>query len=154
MFIISLPMSSIFQPVFSYVDKHIQQSCVLGRAAHVMDTLGRAGPWPGPLHGLSKDPDAIWNPKQKYSVASNGLCSVVTNPPANAEDMGSIPGSGRSPGGGNGNPLQYSCLGNPWTGEPSRLQSMGSQRVRHKWVTQQQHLVSSTESSLPVVLML
>ena len=30
-----------------------------------------------------------------------------------AEDVGSIPGSGRSPGGGNGNPLQYSCLGNP-----------------------------------------
>ena len=31
----------------------------------------------------------------------------------NAEDLGSIPGSGRSPGGGNGNPLQYSCLENP-----------------------------------------
>ena len=30
-----------------------------------------------------------------------------------ARDMGWIPGSGRSPGGGNGNPLQYSCLGNP-----------------------------------------
>ena len=33
--------------------------------------------------------------------------------PANAGDMGSIPGSGRSPGEVNGNPLQYSCLGNP-----------------------------------------
>ena len=39
--------------------------------------------------------------------------STVKNPPANAGDMGSIPGSGRSPGGGNDNPLQYSCLGNP-----------------------------------------
>ena len=38
---------------------------------------------------------------------------VVKNPPANAGDMGSIAGSGRSPGGGNGNLLQYSCLGNP-----------------------------------------
>ena len=38
---------------------------------------------------------------------------MVKNPPANAGDMGSIPGSGRSPGEGNGNPLQYSCLGNP-----------------------------------------
>ena len=41
---------------------------------------------------------------------------VVKNLPANAEDKrdaGSIPGSGRSPGVGNGNPLQYSCLGNP-----------------------------------------
>ena len=40
---------------------------------------------------------------------------VVKNPPANAGDIrdaGSIPGSGRSPGGGHGNPLQYSCLGN------------------------------------------
>ena len=36
--------------------------------------------------------------------------SVVKNPPANTGDMGSIPGLGRSPGGGNGNPLQYSCL--------------------------------------------
>ena len=38
---------------------------------------------------------------------------MVKNSPANAGGMGSIPGSGRSPGGGNGNPLQYSCLGNP-----------------------------------------
>ena len=39
--------------------------------------------------------------------------SVVKTPPANAEDVGSIPGSGRSPGEGNGTPLQYSCLENP-----------------------------------------
>ena len=38
--------------------------------------------------------------------------SEVKNPPANAGDVGSIPGSGRSPGEGNGNSLQYSCLGN------------------------------------------
>ena len=39
--------------------------------------------------------------------------SVVKNPPANAGDVGSIPQLGRSPGKGNGNTLQYSCLGNP-----------------------------------------
>ena len=39
--------------------------------------------------------------------------SVVKNPPANAGNVGSIPELGRSPGEGNGNPLQYSCLGNP-----------------------------------------
>ena len=42
--------------------------------------------------------------------------SVVKNPPANAGDpgdVGSIPGTGRSPRGRNGNPLQYSCLENP-----------------------------------------
>ena len=38
---------------------------------------------------------------------------VVKNPPANTGDIGSILGSGRSPGEGNVNPLQYSCLGNP-----------------------------------------
>ena len=39
--------------------------------------------------------------------------SVVKNSPVNAGDMGLIPGLGRSPGEGNGNPLQYSCLRNP-----------------------------------------
>jgi len=38
---------------------------------------------------------------------------VVNNLPANVGDVGSSPGSGRSPGEGNGNPLQYSCLENP-----------------------------------------
>ena len=44
---------------------------------------------------------------------------MVKNPPANEgdiRDMGSIPGSGRSPGEGNGNPLQYSCLENTTDG--------------------------------------
>ena len=39
--------------------------------------------------------------------------SAVKNPPASAGDRGLIPELGRSPGEGNGNPLQYSCLGNP-----------------------------------------
>ena len=39
--------------------------------------------------------------------------SVIKNPPANAGDMGLTPGLGRSPGEGNGYPLQYSCLGYP-----------------------------------------
>ena len=42
--------------------------------------------------------------------------SVLKNLPANAGAMGLIPGSGRSPGEGNGNPLQYSCLENPMDG--------------------------------------
>ena len=56
---------------------------------------------------------------------------MVKNPPANAGDQGSIPGSGRSPGEGNGNPLQYSSLRIPWTEESGRLQSMDLQRVGH-----------------------
>ena len=55
---------------------------------------------------------------------------MVKNLPANvgdASDVGSIPWLGRSPGVGNSNLLQYSCLENPWTEEPGGLQSMGSQ---------------------------
>ena len=62
--------------------------------------------------------------------------------------LGSIPGLGRPPGGGCGNPLQYSCLENsPWTEEPGRLQSMGSQRVGHNWETKHgpQHKKSRKE---------
>ena len=56
---------------------------------------------------------------------------VVKNPPASdgdGRDVGSIPGSGRSSGEGNGNPLQYSCLENPMDRE-----DCGSQRVGHDW---------------------
>ena len=56
---------------------------------------------------------------------------VVKNLPADA-DVISVPGSGRSPGGGHGNPLQYSCLENPMNREePGGLQSTESQRVGH-----------------------
>ena len=41
-------------------------------------------------------------------------------------DVGSVPGLGRSPGEGNGNSSQYSCLENIWVEEPGRLQSMES----------------------------
>ena len=62
--------------------------------------------------------------KHKYSVSRTGGFpgdSVVKNPPANAGYTGSIPGSGRAPGEGNGNLLQYSCLGNPRDEEPGGL---------------------------------
>ena len=41
------------------------------------------------------------------------MAQMVKNQPAKAGDLDSIPGSGRLPGEGNGNPLQYFCLGNP-----------------------------------------
>ena len=63
---------------------------------------------------------------------------MVKNPPANAgdiRDMGLIPGLGRSPGGGHGNPLQCSCWRIPWTEEPGGLQSMELQS-RTQLITQ------------------
>ena len=60
---------------------------------------------------------------------------MVKNPPANTGDVGLISGSGRSPGEGNGNPLQYSCLEIPWREEPGGLQSTASQKVGHDLAT-------------------
>ena len=54
--------------------------------------------------------------------------SVAKDPPVNTGDGGSIPGSGRSSGEGNGNPLQYFCLGNLVDRRPGRLQSMELQK--------------------------
>ena len=59
---------------------------------------------------------------------------AVKNPAASAGysgSEGSIPGWGRSPAGGHGNPLQYSCRRIPWTEEPGGLYPMGSHRVEH-----------------------
>ena len=62
---------------------------------------------------------------------------AVKNLSANAgyiRDMGLIPGSGRVPGGGHGNPLLPTLAWRiPWTEEPGGLQSIGSKRIRHKW---------------------
>ena len=57
--------------------------------------------------------------------------SVVKNLPANARDMGLIPGLGRSPGEGNGYPPQYSCLENPMDRGAWQAIAQRSQRVRH-----------------------
>ena len=65
--------------------------------------------------------------KTPFPGGSDGKVSVY-----NVRDLGSIPGLGRFPGEGNGNPLQYSCLENPMDGGAwCRLLSMGSQRVGH-----------------------
>ena len=77
----------------------------------------------------------------------------LKNPPAVAgciRDMGSIPGLGRSPGGGHGNPLQYSCLEKPpWTKEPGGLQPTVLQRqTRLKRLSMHARLHSNLEGTL------
>ena len=65
--------------------------------------------------------DSLWIPlKVRFTVCYSFVwASLVAR---NAGDLGSIPGSGRFPGEGNGNPLQYSCLENPMDGEePAKL---------------------------------
>ena len=69
--------------------------------------------------------------------------SVVKNPPANAGDADPIPGSGRSPGEGNGNPLQYSCLGNPMDREAWWATVHGvAKESDHNLATKQQQVIS------------
>ena len=70
--------------------------------------------------------------------------SVCKESTHNAGDLGSVPGLGRSPGEGNGSPLQCSCLEkeSPWAEEPGGLQSMGSQRVGHNWANKHMYYQS------------
>ena len=90
--------------------------------------------------------------------------------PANAGNMGLIPGSGRFPGEGSGNPPQNSCQENPkptialikaclfslvkfsWTEEPGGLQSMGSQRAEHDFVTKQENYNMSNSEEMQMLL--
>ena len=67
---------------------------------------------------------------------------MVNNPPANARDAGPIPGWERSPGEGNGNQLQYFCLGNPMDrGAWWATVHGGHKRIGHNLVTKQQLLL-------------
>ena len=64
----------------------------------------------------------------------------------NAEDLGSIPGGGRSPGEGNSNPLQYSCLGNPkesgpWRATVHNVAELDTTELLIKWTCTQISLV-------------
>ena len=67
-----------------------------------------------------------------FPSSSEGKASTC-----NAQDLGSIPGSGRSSGEGNGNPLQYSCLGNPMDRAAWQATIHGV-AVRHDWATNTQ----------------
>ena len=71
----------------------------------------------------------------KHEFEGFPVFQMVKNLPAMWETWVSSLGLGRSLGKGNDYSLQYSFLENPWTEKPGRLQSMGSQRIGHDWVT-------------------
>ena len=88
----------------------------------------------------------VWNARLDESQAEIKIAGInirkgfpggqmVKKSACNVGDPGSIPGSGRSPGEGNGNPFSTLAWKIPWTEDPSRLQYMGSQRDRYDWVT-------------------
>ena len=78
----------------------------------------------------------IWTKQWGFPSSSDGKASAC-----NAGDLGSIPGSGRSPGEGNGNPFQYSCLGNPMAQRTLAGNSLWDlKRVGQNVVNKQQQL--------------
>ena len=103
-----------------------------------------------PFFSSSPHPTPHWSAPPTPVLASQ-VALVVKNPPANSghmRDAVSILGSGRSPGGGHGNPLQYSGLENPMDRGAWRLQSTGLQRVRLTEETEHTHLSSSWKNGL------
>ena len=109
---------------FSKVISFIKKKAWLGRCPSSLGTLVPLRDWlgagphlTGSLPSLCHEPPALRGPfLQKDPHDSIRLPKWLKNLPANARDTGdagSIPGSGRSPGEGNGHPLQYSCLENP-----------------------------------------
>ena len=106
------------------------------------------------LGGLK--PPIFWLTAEDSSCSPSLACTitreasrvalVVKKSPANVErDLGLISGSGRSPGGGNGNPLQYSCLENPISRVAGWVNSMKLQRVGHDRATEHTHTKVKTK---------
>ena len=76
---------------------------------------------------------------------------MIKNPYANSGNMSSTPGSGRSPGAGNGNPLQYSCLGNLMDNGSWQATVHGAARVRHDLANKQQQEIFTMYDLWPFI---
>ena len=109
----------IFKSIYAYVSPHrvwLSVECVTlhyqffsnNRSDVIPKSRVKRVPWGG---GESIRNLRLTN--THYYIWASQVAPVVKNPPANAGDTGSIPGSGRSLGKGNGNPPQYFCLVNP-----------------------------------------
>ena len=81
------------------------------------------GAWWAAVHGVEKS--------QTVGFPGGIVAKNLPASAADARDAGSIPGSGRSPGGGKGTHSSILARRIPWTEEPGRVQSMGSQTVGH-----------------------
>ena len=87
--------------------------------------------------------DLLQEGKDGSIFTNQSMCYTILGFPGAADDgsaysagdPGSIPQAGGSPGEGTGYPLQYSCLENSMNRGAWRLQSRGSQRVKHNWAT-------------------
>ena len=87
-------------------------------------------------------------PTSRFTLPDFPDSSVSKQSACNAGDPGSIPGLGRSPGEGNGNPLQYSCLENPMERRAWRTTAHEIERVGHHLETKPQTYLSSGNPKL------
>ena len=96
--------------------------------------------WCAVVHGVTKSQTrlSLWTELNTMSFQGFPHNSVGKKSACNAGDLGSIPGSRRSPGEGNGNPLQYSCLENPMDRGTWRATVHGVTRVGHDLATKHQ----------------
>ena len=94
----------------------------------------------------------VWHSEKGNTIGKKGLPRWLRGQESacNAGDVGLIPGSGRSPGEGNGNPLQYTCMGNLMD-RGIWLQSLGLQRVGRDFMTE--HSPTHREENRSVVVM-
>ena len=120
----------------------LHQSCPTLRDPIDGSTSGSA--IPGILQGchflLQCNKLPVIKPEKKIKDSKGPLglpwvSQMIKNPPANAGDPGLIPGWGRSPGEGNDNPLQYSCLENSMYRGAWRARVHGSHRIRHDYAS-------------------
>ena len=110
-------------------------------------------PWLDSWSGRSPT-EGIGYPPQ-YSWAALAVQMVKNT--CNADDLGSIPGLGRSPGGGHANPPVFLPGESPWTEKPGGLQSVRSQRIGHDWATKhssQQHALNHCETNTSQTLLM
>ena len=110
-------------------------SALTGLLHHVKQII-RCSTWSPDAYQSSREKPALTQNTSEQKGFPRG--SMVKNTPANAGDLrnaGWIPGLGRSPGGGSGNPVSLAWK-TPWTEEPGGLQSMGSQRVGQDWASE------------------
>ena len=123
-----------------------------GNTAKISREKGTKGDrcyWAGTTWGEKVVYQSFWAPLVAlFKLFSRWL--VVKNPPANAGDREFEPWDGKNPRGGHGNPLQYSCLENPWTEEPRGYSPWVHQKVRRNLVTKQQLFSSVPRTSAPL----
>ena len=143
----NLAYSLAFDPIFSYISSLEHQRCAL-LGSEVQEAEGSCARLASVNVSPRRTPSGDWEENSFLCLFQHlsGHCyflrllrchggkEFVCNA-GDSRDLGLIPALGRFPEEGNGNPLQYPCLGSSWTEEPGGIQSIELQEVEHNWET-------------------